>query len=551
MASYGIFRVEKLKKITNLINSLKHAFREQSTPNADPDRTPSNVLLTPNAYNVESTMRIYEDKLPKEGKIRNDVVRAIEVLVTASPEKLKEMTEHERMNYFKEALAFCNKEMGGEGNLLHAQIHNDETSAHLTAFYIPLHEKKNKRGKITRRMNADAILGNQRKYSNRQTEFYEQVSKKYGLERGEIGSKAEHKRIADWYREINAEKLGKDLPSVLAGLTKNAIKTMSFDVEVPVRNIFGIYTDTEKQKETVKLKSPVIPIASLEMALKPYLNSNSEMKRREKEEERLRARRELEEEVKAKFKNREIELAKREEQLKVTLRNVGAFYGTLADKLGVKLETKIGKEIRQMLVDKAEKNGKLARLTADLLAFKDKVGEEISKWKNVRNEQVFANFDDYSKHFEILLDDNNKLKRQNADLKDDKGLLDRIKGKISNLFKGTYEEIVDKLVEIANKIADPKFIKEKYDEHCLKMVTDNQEKILKNLDVAMNRNLLLNYRSQAFSKASDEIARILEYTNDRISDEITEKFNQAKNVLEEDRKLQNSYTANNSMRMRR
>ena len=46
MATYGILRVEKLKKLTNLKGSLMHAFREQDTPNADPARKGQNILLT-------------------------------------------------------------------------------------------------------------------------------------------------------------------------------------------------------------------------------------------------------------------------------------------------------------------------------------------------------------------------------------------------------------------------------------------------------------------------------------------------------------------------
>ncbi|MGX2951569.1 hypothetical protein ACWIVY_11085 [Ursidibacter sp. B-7004-1] len=40
---FAILRTEKLKSIYAVNRSLKHAFREQVTPNADPEKTPDNL----------------------------------------------------------------------------------------------------------------------------------------------------------------------------------------------------------------------------------------------------------------------------------------------------------------------------------------------------------------------------------------------------------------------------------------------------------------------------------------------------------------------------
>ena len=196
---YGIFRVEKLKTMGNLQGSMKHALREQLTLNADPKRLKDNVLLTPDTPTVQAVMDKYESMKPE--KIRNDQVRAIEVLITASPEAIEGMTAEQRKDYFDRSLKFANNEFG-ESNLLHAQIHYDEKTAHLTAFYIPLVEKEGKKGsKIT--LNAKELLGGRKEYSDRQTRFYELVSKDFGLLRGEVDSKATHKPMKDFYREGN------------------------------------------------------------------------------------------------------------------------------------------------------------------------------------------------------------------------------------------------------------------------------------------------------------------------------------------------------------
>ena len=208
---YGIFRVEKLKTMGNLKGSLKHAFREQDTPNADSRRTLYNIRLTRGTRNSDEVMEKYEQLKPK--KIRADQVRALEVLVAMSPEDANRMTEEEQHDFLKRSLEFANKEFG-EDNLLHAQIHVDETTPHLTAFYIPRVSKvKNGVSKVT--LNAKELLGGRKEYSDRQTRFYEQVSKNYGLERGEVGSKAEHQKISDYYRKVNKFENNVELAHIL------------------------------------------------------------------------------------------------------------------------------------------------------------------------------------------------------------------------------------------------------------------------------------------------------------------------------------------------
>ena len=45
---YAILRTEKLKSMQSVRRSLKHSFREQETPNADPTRTPENTHIGAN-----------------------------------------------------------------------------------------------------------------------------------------------------------------------------------------------------------------------------------------------------------------------------------------------------------------------------------------------------------------------------------------------------------------------------------------------------------------------------------------------------------------------
>lgn len=302
---YGIFRISKLKTMGNLIGSLKHARREQYTPNADPARTVDNLLLT-NTPTVRSVIDLYEQKKPE--KIRNDQVRALEVLVTASPEAMAKMTEEQRLDYLKKSLAFANNEMGGEQNLLHAEIHNDETTAHLTAFYIPVVAKKNARsGKVKTGLNAKELLGDKQAYSDRQTRFHRDVSSQFGLERGEIGSKAQHTTIRDFYRQAN------QIQSVREIDLKKLDDSKKNTVQIERKGLLGAKTEefevTPYLDENV-VKDVLKPV--FDMAQKSKFFGVEQRKRNEE-----RRKKQIKDEIERKTKELEQEYQKKMQELAI------------------------------------------------------------------------------------------------------------------------------------------------------------------------------------------------------------------------------------------
>ena len=87
MSRYAILRTQKLKATGAVWRSLKHAFREQPTPNADPAKAAQNAHLGANS--AAEAMQRLRDRLPE--KRRKDAVLAIEYLITASPEAMQGM----------------------------------------------------------------------------------------------------------------------------------------------------------------------------------------------------------------------------------------------------------------------------------------------------------------------------------------------------------------------------------------------------------------------------------------------------------------------------
>ena len=191
MANFAILRTRKLKTPGNVAASLRHAFREKETPNADMTRTSGNVHL--GADSVEQAMGQFRARLPD--KVRKNAVHAIEYLVTASPDAIARMTQQQQADYFNGALKWL-RERHGAKNVFYAGMHFDETTPHLYAYVVPL-DAKNK-------LNCRAFLGGPAVLSAMQTEFADKVGRPVGLDRGLKGSKAKHKTISQYYASLGA-----------------------------------------------------------------------------------------------------------------------------------------------------------------------------------------------------------------------------------------------------------------------------------------------------------------------------------------------------------
>ena len=190
MSNFAILRVQKLKSGGAVYHSLKHNFREQDTPNADPKRTPKNTHH--HATNVADAIETFNQKLPD--KVRKNAVYCIEYLITASPDKLNSMSKNEQDNYFNDALQWL-KNKHGTDNVFCSSIHRDETTPHLCAYVIPLDENK--------KLNCRKYLGERNSLRDMQTDFFNKVASKYDLDRGIKGSKAKHQTIKHFYAHIN------------------------------------------------------------------------------------------------------------------------------------------------------------------------------------------------------------------------------------------------------------------------------------------------------------------------------------------------------------
>jgi len=178
---YGILRFAKYKgPEIGHIESHNERTKEKYASNPDIDTARSHLnfhLVTPERkYRAESEKQIEEAGC----RTRSDSVRVVEALVTASPEFFKGKKKSEVKAYFTEALDFIQKYQSKE-TIISAVVHMDEKTPHMHLCFVPLTEDK--------RLCAKEIVGNKKKLTWWQDEFWKHMVKKYpDLERGESAS---------------------------------------------------------------------------------------------------------------------------------------------------------------------------------------------------------------------------------------------------------------------------------------------------------------------------------------------------------------------------
>ena len=180
-AQYAILRFAKYKgPEIGHIESHNERTKEKyaSNPNIDTSRSHLNFhLVSPERkYRAEAEKQIAEAGC----RTRSDSVRVVEVLVTASPEFFKGKKKAEIKAYFQEALDFIQQHQNPR-TIISAVVHMDEKTPHMHLCFVPLTKDK--------RLSAKEIVGNKKKLTWWQDEFWKHMVGKYpDLERGESAS---------------------------------------------------------------------------------------------------------------------------------------------------------------------------------------------------------------------------------------------------------------------------------------------------------------------------------------------------------------------------
>lgn len=135
---------------------------------------PGMNIFNVNLIQSNNWMQDIQAEIDRAGaKTRSNSVIALDAIYTASGEFFKGKSNEENDQFFRDCLQFHQRRFG---HVISAVVHYDETTPHLHILSVPLTHDG--------RLSAREIIGNRANLSRMQTEFFEQVGRGYGLERG-------------------------------------------------------------------------------------------------------------------------------------------------------------------------------------------------------------------------------------------------------------------------------------------------------------------------------------------------------------------------------
>lgn len=133
---------------------------------------------------------------------KSNAVVLLDGLYTASPEWFEGKSKAEIIDFFKDCLKFHIQHYGIPIN---AVIHWDEKTPHLSAHSVPIIESSQ-----GAKLCAKEIMGGRADYRARQDQFFEQVAKSRGFERGERSDpkhKKKHLSVQDYKKQQNEAQI--------------------------------------------------------------------------------------------------------------------------------------------------------------------------------------------------------------------------------------------------------------------------------------------------------------------------------------------------------
>ena len=208
---FAIHRVEKRKKSAvfglqieaNRTKDDHEKGRNFDKSDIDWERTKLNQFFK--GLHCENWSEGISQELKKAGITKapkSNAVVLLDGLYTASPEWFEGKSKAEIIDFFKDCLKF---HIQHYGKPLNAVIHWDEKSPHLAVASVPIIEAEQ-----GAKLCAKEIMGGRADYRTRQDQFFEQVAKSRGFERGERSDpkhKKKHLSVQDYKKQQNEAQI--------------------------------------------------------------------------------------------------------------------------------------------------------------------------------------------------------------------------------------------------------------------------------------------------------------------------------------------------------
>ena len=180
-AQYAILRFAKYKGPT--ISRIEaHNERTKDSYASNPDIQTEKSKYNFHPVKPRGKYRAVSDEIIRKAgcRVRKDSVTAVEVLITASPEFFEKKSNREVGEFFAYAVEFMKAKQDPE-TYISAVVHLDEKTPHMHLCFVPI--------TADGRLSAKDIVGNKKKLTRWQDEFWSYMVKKYpDFERGESAS---------------------------------------------------------------------------------------------------------------------------------------------------------------------------------------------------------------------------------------------------------------------------------------------------------------------------------------------------------------------------
>ena len=287
-AQHGILRFHKYKgPEIGQIEAHNERTKEKYASNPDIDSARKhlnyNLLTPPPKYRPEAERQIREAGC----RTRKDSVRLVETMITASPEFFQNKSPQEIREYFERALEFMKSKQNPD-TIISAVVHMDEKTPHMHLCFVPLTEDG--------RLSAKDIVGNKKKLTKWQDEYWSYMVKKYpDLERGESASETGRAHLPPriFKQATRMHRLEQKLKELLSGINPMNAKRVREEIlkilDEYIPGVAELMTKAKALKKAEKeLKAEIAQLKKDADSSKPSVQRLLELEKKVQEQEELR-----------------------------------------------------------------------------------------------------------------------------------------------------------------------------------------------------------------------------------------------------------------------
>ena len=210
---------------------------QASNPQIDKTRTGGNYHIVKRQRSYTQFINDKIEALDLPTKVRKDAVLMCSFVVGSDGAFFKNLSPQEQEKFFLDCTHLF-AERYGEGNIISAVVHMDETTPHLHLNLIPIANGRLCAKKLFDRKALTAL----------QTDLYREVGAKWNLQRGKEGSQAKHLSTAEFKAKKIVEQAHGKASDIIAEADYNAERK----VRIAQIHADGIITSAEQTAKKAK-----------------------------------------------------------------------------------------------------------------------------------------------------------------------------------------------------------------------------------------------------------------------------------------------------------